>query len=156
MRLALELLVLFLRWLLCTTLGTCRPVTTEKLPFQTCGERNRHPECCTQAPLFFPLHVGSASSNVGKRGMGVSSQSAASPHHEGRNNGLLELCFEGVHQLFGFGVVEGENTCGGGRGLRGISDAAFISSFHSSNRLSHAAVVCVSLLHLRLESNYES
>lgn len=114
------------------------------------------PRMLHTSPPFFPLHVCSASSNVGKRGMGVSSRSAASPHHEGWNNGLLELCFEGVHQLFGFGVVEGENTCGGGRGLRGISDAVFISSFHSSNRLSHAAVVCVSLLYLRLESNYES
>lgn len=44
MRLALELLVLFLLWLLCTTLGTCRPVTTEKLPFHTCGEHKCHPE----------------------------------------------------------------------------------------------------------------
>lgn len=41
MRLALELLVLlFFLCPLCTTLGTCRPVTTEKLPFHTCrGQR---------------------------------------------------------------------------------------------------------------------
>lgn len=37
MRLALELLVLlFFLCPLCTTLGTCRPDTTEKLPFHTC------------------------------------------------------------------------------------------------------------------------
>lgn len=120
-------------------------------------EREREPSSARMlhASPPFPLHVCSASSNAGRRRWGRS-QSAASAHHEGWNNGLLELCFEGVHQLFGFGVVEGENTCRRGRGLRGISNAVFITSFYSSNTLSHAAVICVSLLYLRLESNYNS
>lgn len=33
------------------------------------------------------------------------------PHHEGWYKWLLELGFEGVHQLLGFGVVERQYTC---------------------------------------------
>lgn len=120
MRLALELLVLFLLWLLCTTLGTCRPVTTEKLPFHTCGEHNDHPESAHKALSSYAcsaFHVG-----VVRTPGGGSRQNRAFSHHESWNNRLLELCFEGVHQLFGFGVVERENTCRRGGGCT-VNDA---------------------------------
>lgn len=32
-------------------------------------------------------------------------------HHESWYNWLLELSFEGVHQLLCFGIVERQNTC---------------------------------------------
>lgn len=116
MRLALELLVLFLLWLLCTTLGTCRPVTTEKLPFHTCGEHKHHPESAHKS------HSPRGRAVVRTPG-GRFRQNGAFSHHESWNNRLLELGLEGVHQLFGFGVVEGENTCRRGGGTCTVNDA---------------------------------
>ena len=99
MRLALELLVpLFFLWPLCTILGTCRPVTTEKLPFHTC--RGRH---IKQADLKLQCLV------IRDTFKGFSRNVS---HHESWYDWLLELGFEGVHQLFSFGVVERQNTWG--------------------------------------------
>lgn len=102
MRLALELLVLlFFLCPLCTTLGTCRPVTTEKLPFHTCrGQRT----------------VRKLEKKMRKEKQ--CDKNHRDSHHERWNDRLLELGFEGVHQLFGFGVVERQHTCTGHRSTR--------------------------------------
>lgn len=96
MRLALELLVLlFFLCPLCTTLGTCRPVTTEKLPFHTCRVQR----------------IDRKLEKKDEKRKSSGTKLLYDSHHERWNDRLLELGFEGVHQLFGFGVVERQHTC---------------------------------------------
>lgn len=77
-------------------LGTCRPVTTEKLPFHTCRGRHSNRQFkkkkdhgAIDLEIIVILYVS---------------------HHESWYNWLLELGFEGVHQLFSFGIVERQHT----------------------------------------------
>lgn len=87
-------------------LKNCHSTPAESTSTTLNQHTNPFPPC-----LFSLFHVGNTNN-----GVWGSSQSGAFAHHEGWNNRLLELCFEGVHQLFGFGVVEGQNTCRKGRG----------------------------------------
>lgn len=89
---------LFFLWPLCTTLGTCRPVTTEKLPFHTC--RGQH-------------MTGSLLKKKKKSAGGAKfsdKNRLEFPHHERWDNWLLKLSFKSVHQLLSFGVVKRQNT----------------------------------------------
>lgn len=85
-----------------TELGTCRPVVTWKLPHHTWGTvmRNRETQQCSQHSHHPPLIPG-----PWRR-----------PHRESWQQRLCELGFEGVQQLFGAGVVEGQKAWGGSEG----------------------------------------
>jgi len=105
----LELLAVLLRfWRHFTVLGTCKPEETWKLPHQTCGHRSV---------------AGKRAGGAGT-GLGVadphqrSCPALPAPYREGRQHRLRELGLEGVEQLLGPGVVEGQEPCRHGEGGR--------------------------------------
>ena len=85
-----------------TELGTCRPVITWKLPHQTWG-------------------IGRGKKRLSKDSIQSHPHPRPwrGPYCESRQQWLCELGLEGVQQLFGTGIVEGQETWVEGRGTEG-------------------------------------
>ena len=105
MRLALELLVVLPR---CrrqrTELGTCRPVVTWKLPHHTWGTvraGRRGQTGSAGKPTLAPPRFSFPGP-------------LTRPHRESWEQRLCELGLEGVQQLFGTAIVEGQEAWSGG------------------------------------------
>ena len=118
-RLAVELLAALLRfWRHLTALGTCRPADTWKLPHQTWGHTESGGTHTDPSPPHSP-------------------PSDPPPYHEGRQHRLRKARLEGVQQLFGARVVEGQKPCGDTAGGAWVGGTWGMCGAHGGGGVGH-------------------